>query len=205
MSYPTEASDATGNESPAVALLGLSPLLVLATSVVDALVLAIAAFAALASAGVVIVSIRRWITESTLWPASVLAIGLCTSTIMLLLQAVAFEPYLRITLLVPIVITNWFVLACLGERTQRGPFGAIEIATTAFGAAAVLVIVGTTCEAIGHGTLLAGLPAIEALPAMGDLQIRFADSGFPLAAMPPGAFIIAGLLLAARNATRQRT
>lgn len=205
MSYPTDASAASGSDNPAGALLGLCPLLVMTTGVVDALSLAIAAFAALISAGVIIASIRRWITESTRWPASMLAIGLCTSTIMLLLQAFAFEPYQRIALLVPIVITNWFVLARLGERTPRAPFGAIEIATTAFGAAAVLVIVGTTCEAIGHGTLLAGLPAIEALPAMEDLQIRFADSGFPLAAMPPGAFIIAGLLLAARNATRQRT
>ena len=84
-----------------------------------------------------------------------LAIGLCTSTIMLLLQAFAFDLYQRIALLVPIVITNWFVLARL-DRAPHGSAFAIGNVRAAFGAAAALVIVGAVCEAIGHGTLLAG-------------------------------------------------
>ena len=50
MSYPTDASGETRQGDAAGALLGLSPLLVMTTSVVDALGLAIVAFAALVTA-----------------------------------------------------------------------------------------------------------------------------------------------------------
>ena len=203
MSYPTDASGEPGAEISASVLLRLSPLLVMATNVVDALGLAIVAFAALVTAGVVIVPIRNHISEAARWPASMLAIGLCTSTIMLLLQAFAFDLYQRIAFMVPIVIVNWFVLAHL-DRTPHRPSFAINSVTAAFGSAAALAIVGIAGEAIGHGTLLAGSPAIDALPAIGDLKLTIADSGFLLAAMPSGAFIIAGLLLAARNAARNK-
>jgi len=41
-------------------------------------------------------------------------------------------------------------------------------------------------------------------PVAAGWQLRFAESGLLLAALPPGAFIIAGLLLAAVNAGRRR-
>ena len=69
--------------------------------------------------------------------------------------------------------------------------------TTALRASAALVVVGAICEAIGDGTLFAGTGALPG--------VRFTDSGFLMAAMAPGAFIVAGLLLAARNVYTQRT
>lgn len=200
MSYRIDASGETGTEKSAAALLGLAPLLVMSTTVVDALGLAILALTALAGAGVVMISIRDRIAETARWPASMLAVGLCTSTIMLLLEAFAFDLYERIAFLVPLVITNVFVLARL-DRAPPGRSLAINDVTAALGAAVALVIVGAACEAIGHGTLLDGT---RVLAAPFELGIRIADSTFPMAATPPGAFIIAGLLLAARNARVQR-
>ena len=179
MSYPTETGD---DRAAAGAVLGLSPLFVLATNFVDAIALAAGAFAALIGVVAIATLVGSRMSEVTRLSATMLTVGVCTSTVMLLLQAFAFDVYQRIALLVPIAIANWFVLARLDPGTARRPTASGTIAALLY-AAAALVIVGAVSDVVGNGIL---------------------DFRFPLAALPSGAFIIAGLLLAVRNAFGRR-
>jgi Na+-translocating ferredoxin:NAD+ oxidoreductase RnfE subunit len=179
MSYPTETAD---DRAAAGAVLGLSPLLVLATNFVDAIALAAGACAALIGVVAIATLIGGRMSEVTRLSATMLAVGLCASAVMLLFQAFAFDTYQRIALLVPIAIANWLVLARLDPGTAAGPTASANVAALLY-AAAALVLVGAVSEIVGNG-------------------IR--DVGFPFAALPSGAFVTAGLLLAVRNAFGRR-
>ena len=60
----------------------------------------------------------------------------------------------------------------------------------------VLLLMGSIREIIGQGTLFAGLSGLTGLP---DITLKFSESGFLLALMPPGAFLTLGCLIACKN------
>ena len=183
MSYPTDVAHGNGwRDNPALGrLLGLCPLLVVATNTVNALLLSIAAAAVLVTSNVFIASIRRFIPDTARLPATMLLIGLCTSTVALLMQTFAFDVYERIAVFMQIVVTNYFTLVRAETAVQERAFGYVSLdsITTAAGFGIVLLIVGATREIVGQG--------------------------LPLAVLAPGAFLIAGLLLAAANALGRRS
>jgi len=183
MSYPTDLAHGNGwRDNPAwCRLLGVCPLLVVATNTVSALGLAIAAMGVLVTSNIFIALIRRFIPATARLPAFMLLIGFCTSTAALLMQAFAFDLYERIAVFMQIVVTNYFVLAHVATVLQKRKFGHVllDSITTGAGFAALLLIVGATREIVGQGLLLAVLP--------------------------PGAFLIAGGLLAAAQALVRRT
>ncbi|MDH3643265.1 MAG: electron transport complex subunit RsxE [Gammaproteobacteria bacterium] len=159
-----------------VQLLGLCPLLAVSTNVANAMALALASTFVLIGANVTISSIRRWIPSHARLPCFVLIIATFTTCAVLLMQAYAFEVYLQIALFVQIIVTNCMILgrieAFASKQTPGKAF--VDAAGTAAGFAIALLVMGATRDVIGRGLLLASLP--------------------------PGAFIIAGLLLGSATA-----
>lgn len=203
---PAEAGTLLGagviRRNPAwVQLLGLCPLLAVSTSVVSALALSIASAAVLIGSNVCISALRRWIPDFARLPAFVLIVATFTTTTMLLMEAYAFEIYLGIALFVQIIVTNCMILGRAESFASRNPVwpSLLDAVGTAAGFALALLTLGAVREALGHGTLLAGMDKLLG-PGAAHWQITLADSGLLIAALPPGAFIIAGLLLAAGKA-----
>ena len=64
--------------------------------------------------------------------------------------------------------------------------------------ALALLAVGAVRELLGHGTLMMGMEML--FPGTEDWGMTIADAGILLATLPPGAFIVAGLLLGLGNA-----
>ena len=68
------------------------------------------------------------------------------------------------------------------------------------GFSAVLVILGASREILGQGTLFDGIETL-----LGDwagfmtITLYNTDTSFLLAALPPGAFILMGLIIALKN------
>ncbi len=181
-----------------VQLLGLCPLLAVSTSVVNALALAAASAAVLVGSNVCISALRRWIPGFARLPAFVLIVATFTTATMLLMEAFAFEVYLAIALFVQIIVTNCMILGRAESFASRNPVwpSLLDALGTAAGFALALVTLGAVREVLGRGTLLAGMDALLG-PGAAHWQITLAESGLLIAALPPGAFIIAGLLLAA--------
>ncbi|MCY3818990.1 MAG: electron transport complex subunit RsxE [Gammaproteobacteria bacterium] len=166
-------ADAAWRQNPAwVRLLGLCPLLAVTTTIENALGLAAAsAFVLLGSAGVVSL-IRAFVPAEVRLPFFVLVIATFTSAVTMLMQAYAFDLYERVALFVQIIVTNCMILGRLEQFASKQPVGRalMDALGTACGFAVALVALGTARE--------------------------FAALAVPLAALAPGAFIIAGLLLA---------
>jgi len=159
-----------------VQLLGLCPLLAVSTNLINAMGLALASTFVLIGANVTISSIRRWIPDHARLPCFVLIIATFTTCAVLLMQAYAFELYLQIALFVQIIVTNCMILGRIEAfASKQTPIKAlVDAAGTAAGFAIALIVMGAARELIGKGLLLA--------------------------ALPPGAFIIAGLLLGSATA-----
>jgi len=190
-----------------VQLLGLCPLLAVTTSTVTSLALALASAGVLVGSNLSIACLRRWIPEFARLPAFVMIIATFTTCAVLLLEAFAFELYLGIALFVQIIVTNCIILARAEAFASRNPPGrALQDALgTAAGFALALLTLGATREAFGRGTLFAGMDQLLGPMAAGwTIDLPVLDTGLLLVALPPGAFIVAGLLLGLGNALRAR-
>lgn len=187
-------------------LLGLCPLLAVSTSLVNALALGAASAFVLLGSNITIAAIRRWIPELARLPSFVLVIATFTTCAMLLMQAYAFELYLRIALFVQIIVTNCMILGRVEAFASRQPVGRafLDAAGTACGFALALLAMGAARELIGQGSLMAGMEQL--IPGSESWRLNLSESGrgLLLASLPPGAFIIAGLLLGAGNAILRR-
>jgi electron transport complex protein RnfE len=161
-------------------LLGLCPLLAVTTNVADALALGVASFAVLVLSNVVISALRHLIPSAAPLPAYMLVIGFCTTAVVLLMQSYAFDAYERLALYFQIIVTNCIILAHADGVARHHAIGRVLVdsVVTGLGFAAALLLVGATREAVAYG--------------------------LPLAALPPGAFLTAGLMLAAKNLLTRR-
>lgn len=197
-----------GARNPAwVQLLGLCPLLAVSTSAVNALALALASAGVLVGSNVSISALRRFIPGFVRLPAFVLVVATFTTCAVLLLEAYAFELYLRIALFVQIIVTNCMILGRAETFASRHPVlpSLLDALGTAAGFAVALVSLGLVREALGHGTLFAGMELLFGPGAEGwQLTLPAVEPGLLIAALPPGAFIVAGLMLAAGNAIAAR-
>jgi Na+-translocating ferredoxin:NAD+ oxidoreductase subunit E len=188
-------------------LLGLCPLLAVSTSTVNGLALALASAGVLIGSNVSISALRRFIPEFVRLPAFVLIVATFTTCAVLLLEAYAFDLYLRIALFVQIIVTNCMILGRAEAFASRQPVGRalLDAAGTATGFALALVMLGLVREALGQGTLFAGMQLLFGPGAASwEIALPAATPSLLIAALPPGAFIIAGLLLGAGNAIRMR-
>jgi electron transport complex protein RnfE len=161
-------------------LLGLCPLLATTTNVSDALAIGTATFAILVLSNVAISALRNFIPDAAPLPAYMLVIGFCTTVVVMLMQAYAFDSFQRIALFLQIVVSNCIILTHADRVARHESAGRVLLASavTGFGFVAVLMVVGAVRQGAAYG--------------------------LPLAALPPGAFLTVALLLAAKNAVAAR-
>ena len=196
-------SDAAIRRNPAwIQLLGLCPLLAVSNSLVNATGLALASGFVMLGSALAISALRAWIPNRVRLPCFVLVIATFTTLSVLLLEAYAFELYLRIALFVQIIVSNCMILGRMEAFASRQPPGraCLDALGTAAGFAIALLVLGGVREALGQGSLLAGMEHLFGPAAAGwRIDLGFDTAPFLMALLPPGAFIIAGLLLGLAN------
>ena len=166
---------AVARNPAAVQLLGLCPLLAVSNTVANAAGLAIASTFVLTGSAVLVSAVRKLIPEDVRLPCFVLVIATFTTLVDLAMEAYAFDLYQRIALFVQIIVTNCMILARIEQVASKESLGRtlVDAVGTSVGFAAAILALGATRELLAFG--------------------------FPLAALPPGAFLVAGLLLALVN------
>ena len=184
-------------------LLGLCPLLAVSNSIVNALGMAAASSFVMLGSSFTISTIRARIPHQVRLPCFVLVIATFTTCAVMLLEVFAFDLYLRIALFIQIIVSNCMILGRIEVFASRQPPGQalLDALGTAIGFACALLALGAVRESLGHGTLFAGMELLLG-GAASEWQIDLLPEGRRLivALMPPGAFIIAGLLLGAGQA-----
>lgn len=182
-----------------VQLLGLCPLLAVSSSVVNALGLAAASALVLIGSNTIISMLRNVLPDFARLPAFMLLIAGLTTLAVMLMEAFAYELYLGIALFVQIIVTNCIILGRAEAFASRQPVWSslLDALGTAAGFGIALIVLGAVREVIGQGTLFANLDQLLGTGAASlTIQILPEHQRLLLAALPPGAFIVAGLLMA---------
>lgn len=190
------------NNAALVQLLGLCPLLAVTGSVVNALGLGLATTFVMAGSNGTVSLIRRLVPETVRLPAFVMIIASFTTCATLLMQAYTFELYLIVALYVQIIVTNCAILGRADGFASRHAVGPALLDGLAMGLGftLVLLVLGAVREVLAQGTLFDQLDLLLG-PAAAAWRIEVIPDyrGFLLAALPPGAFVAMGFLIALKN------
>jgi electron transport complex protein RnfE len=190
------------NNPGLVQLLGLCPLLGVSNSVVNALGMAIATALVLACSNAAVALIRRQVTDAVRLPAFVMIIAALTTCIELLMQAFTYELYQILGIFIPLITTNCIILGRAEAFAAKNSVGhaAFDGLMMGTGFGLVLLAIGAVRELLGTGALLANMHLLFGPIAANWQLVLFADyQGFLLAILPPGAFLVLGLLIALKN------
>ncbi|MBK9160899.1 MAG: electron transport complex subunit E [Nitrosomonadales bacterium] len=185
-----------------VQLLGLCPLLAISSSVVNALSLGLATTLVMTLSGATVATIREFIPNEARIPVYVLLIAVLVTIVQFLMNAYVHSLYLVLGIFIPLIVTNCIVLARAESFASKNTAAASALDGIAMGLGltAVLVLLGAIREVFGHGTLLSGIDLVFGEAAKSLVITVIPDyHGFLLAVLPPGAFIVLGLLIALRN------
>ena len=188
-----------------VQLLGLCPLLAVSNNAVNALGLGVATLVALASTNLAISWLRGLAGREIRIPAFVLVIAAVVTAIEIAMHAWLPQLHRVLGLFLPLIVTNCAIMArAEAFAARQRPLAALlDGLAVGTGFLAVLLVLGLLREGLGAGTVFAGAGTLLGLPS---LEMSFASHyrGFLLAALPPGAFVLLALLIAARNRLQAR-
>ncbi|MBJ38288.1 MAG: electron transport complex subunit RsxE [Gammaproteobacteria bacterium] len=178
-------------ENPAlVQLLGLCPLLAVSGTVRTAMGLGLTTLAVLTLASFGVSLLRRLLDDDTRLPAQILVIASLVTAADMTLEAFAFDLHQRIGLFVALIVTNCALLGRAEAFARRhGTVPAvIDGASHGLGFLAAIAAMGAVREALGQGTLFAGMGPVPTVDLPG--------SGILIFALPPGAFLtLAGIVV----------
>jgi electron transport complex protein RnfE len=190
------------NNPALVQLLGLCPLLGTSNSTVNALGLALASAMVLICSNTAVSLVRGVVNTAVRLPAFVMIIAALTTCIELLMQAYTYELYQILGIFIPLITTNCVILGRADAfAAKNDPLrAAYDGLVMGLGFAVVLVMIGALRELFGTGLLFTNMQLLFG-PMAADWQVTVFPEypGFLLAILPPGAFIVLGLLIAGKN------
>ena len=185
-----------------VQLLGLCPILAVSSSLVNAVSLGIATTLVMTLSSATIAPIRQLVPNEARIPVFVLVIAVLVTIVQFSMNAWLHGLYLVLGIFVPLIVTNCIVLARIEAFASKNPAlqSALDGLAMGLGLTAVLAMLGGIREIFGHGTLLSGIDLVfgeAAKPWVITVVPHY--HGFLLAILPPGAFIVLGMLIAGKN------
>ncbi|MET0355909.1 MAG: electron transport complex subunit E [Cellvibrio sp.] len=191
------------NNAALVQVLGLCPLLAVSASVVNALGLGIATLLVLTTSNIAVSLIRNQISDTIRLPAFVMIIASLVSCIELLMKAYTYELYQILGIFIPLIVTNCAVLGRAETFASKNKIipSAIDGFMMGLGFTLVLVCVGAIREVLGTGMIFNNMQLLFGESAANWTLNVFGNTypGMILALLPPGAFIVVGFLMAAKN------
>lgn len=186
-----------------VQLLGLCPLLAVTGSVVNAMGLGLATMLVLVGSNLAVSIIRNAVSDAVKLPAFVMIIASFTTCTELLMQAFTFELYQILGIFIPLIVTNCVILGRADAFACKNKIlpSVVDGFMMSLGFLIVLILIGAIREVIGSGTLFSNMQLLFGESARSWQLNLFGENykGFLVAVLPPGAFIVAGMLIALKN------
>ncbi len=173
MKLTTVLLDGLWDRNPGlIQLLGLCPLLAVSNTVDNAIGLGLATLFVLVISNASISLIRHLVDEAIRLPSFILVIATLTTSAELLIQAFDYPLYQSLGIFLPLIVTNCLILGRAETLARREPL----LVSTIDGLA----------QGLGFFLVLVSLGAIR----------EWASDTIILVALPPGAFIALGMLVA---------
>lgn len=187
------------NNPGLIQLLGLCPLLAISNTLVNAIGLGIATLLTVTLTNTLVSLLRPLLFYEIRIPVFVLIIAGLVTIIERLMEAWMFDLYQTLGIFVPLIVTNCLILAraeAFASR-QRLPAAFIDGLAMGSGFLLALVLLGALRELLGHGSLFAGSQLLLGANSPDlTLQLTPEHYQFLLFSLPPGAFLLLGLLVA---------
>ena len=183
-----------------VQVTGLCPLLAVTTNLINGAMLSLATLLVIAMAGFTVASLRNLIPHEIRIPVFILILASLVTVVDLLFNAHLHELYLILGIFIPLIVTNSIALSRVEAYASKNPplqsfFDGVFMGV---GMLWTLSLLGGLRELLGHGTLFSGIDMV--IPGLKPIQVLPADyPGFLIAILPPGAFILLGCMIAAKN------
>lgn len=181
-------------------MLGLCSLLAVSTTMVNAVSLGLATILVMGMANLIVSLLRSFIPYEIRIPIFILIIASLVTVVDMAMNAWLHDLYLVLGIFIPLIVVNCIVLARVEAFAAKNAaaLSLFDGVMMGIGFVWVIGLLGAIRELIGQGTLFAGIEMI--VPGWNAWQVLPDDyPGFLLAILPPGAFFVIGLMIAARN------
>lgn len=183
-------------------LLALCPLLAVTSTATNGLGMGLATTAVLLLSGITISLLRFLITPEVRIPVFVLIIATIVTLVDMIMNAWLHDLHKVLGLFIPLIVTNCAILGRAEAFASKNPIAPslFDGLMMGLGFTLALVTLGATREILGSGSLFANAALL-----LGDnlsfleLQLIPDYSGFLLVILPPGGFLVLGLLLAGKR------
>ena len=181
------------NNPVLVQMLGLCPLLAVSNTLRTSMGLAIATLFVITLASLFVSLIRAWTPNHLRLPMFVIIIAALVTAAELLVQAYSPSLHQSLGIFLPLIVTNCMILGRMEAHSSKQPVLEATWAGFAYGLgfAWVVLVMGSSREMLATGAV--------SFDAVGSV------THFLLPALPAGAFMLLGVLLACMNWLEKRS
>ncbi|KLO22659.1 electron transporter RsxE [Marinitoga sp. 1197] len=172
-----------------VQVLGMCPTLATTTNAENALGMGLATLAVLIMSNIVVSSIKKWVPKNIRIPIYIVVIASFVTIIDLLMHGYTYDLWKTLGLFIPLIVVNCIILGRAESFASKNSIldSIYDALGMGLGFTGALVLLGSVRELLGNGTIFG-------LPIWGDAMKLY------IMILPPGAFLVLGMLLAMFNA-----
>lgn len=183
-------------------MLALCPTMAVTTSGTNGLGMGLATTAVLVVSNVLVSMIRKTVSNQVRIPVFVVLIATLVTVVDMSMNAWLHDLYKVLGLFIALIVVNCAILGRAEAFASKSGVVASAVDGLAMGLGFTfsLVVIGLIREFFGSGTLFAQASSLLG-PSFSFLEVTVPNfNGALLMILPPGAFAVLGLLLAAKNA-----
>ena len=188
-------------------MLALCPAMAVTTSGVNGLGMGLATTAVLVASNVLIAAIRRLVSPEVRIPVFIALIATLVTLVDMAMNAWLHELHKVLGLFIALIVVNCAILGRAESFASKSPVGESALDGLAMGLGFTLAVtaIGLVRELFGSGTLFAQASLLLG-PGFAFLEMTVAPgtSGMLLMVLPPGGFLVLGLLLAGKRLIDRR-
>lgn len=190
-----------------VQMLGICPVMAVTSSATNGLGMGLATMMVLIMSNMLIASIRHWVSPTVRIPVFITVIAGMVTLVDMSLNAWLHDLYKVLGIFIALIVVNCAVLGRAEAFASRQTVlaSAIDGVAMGLGFTLVLTLLGGIREVLGSGTLFANAHQLLG-PHFAFLEMRILpeSAGMLFMILPPGGFLILGLLIAARRRIQAR-
>jgi electron transport complex protein RnfE len=201
--YKTIARDGLWDNNGVLSmLLGMCPCMAMTNSATNALGMGLATAIVMAASSYLVSAFRSRITQEVRIPVFILIVAAMVTLVDLTMNAWMHELYKVLGLFIPLIVSNCLPLARLeafaAKQSELPSF--LDGLFMGIGFTLALTAVGAVREITGSGTLFADASLLLG-PGFRFLEMRLMplDTGVLMMILPPGGFLVTGLLVVAKR------
>ncbi|WP_096704365.1 electron transport complex subunit E [Magnetospirillum sp. 15-1] len=183
-------------------LLGMCPTMAMTGTATNGLGMGLATAAVMAASNLMVAMFRNYVTHEVRIPVYILIVAANVTFVDLVMNAWMHELYKVLGLFIPLIVSNCLPLARLEAFAAKEPVlpSFLDGLFMGIGFTLALTAIGAVREMIGQGTLFADAALLLGNWAhFMELRVMPADWGILVLILPPGGFLIAGLMVVAKR------